>query len=118
MFRGLVLLLVRSPRIGGIAICAPIAPYEHDRIQNRGLISNFGGYIEIYVNTSLSKCEERDSKGLYRKARQGKIKQFTGISDPYEEPANPEITVNSDGSKSPEEIVEIIYEKIKHIGYI
>ena len=103
---------------GGVAICAPIAPYEDDRIQNRRLISNFGGYIEIYVNTSLSKCEERDSKGLYRLARQGKIKQFTGISDPYEEPISPEISVNSDGSKSPEEIVEIIYEKIKHIGYI
>ena len=102
----------------GVAICAPIAPYEDDRIQNRRLISNFGGYIEIYVNTSLSKCEERDSKGLYRLARQGKIKQFTGISDPYEEPTNPEITVNSDGSKTPEEIVEIIYEKIKHKGYI
>ena len=102
----------------GIAICAPIAPYEYDRMQNRKLIANFGGYIEIYVNTSLSKCEERDSKGLYRQARQGKIKQFTGVSDPYEEPANPDITVNSDGSKSPEEIVEIIYEKIKHKGYI
>ena len=102
----------------GIAICAPIAPYKKDRNFNKNLISRYGGYIEVYVNTSIEKCEERDSKGLYRLARQGKIKQFTGISDPYEEPTNPEITVNSDGSKSPEEIVEIIYEKIKHKGYI
>ena len=70
----------------GIAICAPIAPYEYDRNQNRKLISKFGGYIEVFVNTSLEKCEERDSKGLYELARKGKIEQFTGISDPYEDP--------------------------------
>ncbi len=102
----------------GIAICAPIAPYEFDRNQNRKLISRLGGYIEVYVNTSLRKCEERDSKGLYKLARKGKIKHFTGISDPYEEPTSPEITVNSDGSKSPEALVDIVYEKIKQKGYV
>ena len=102
----------------GIAICAPIAPYESDRYKNRKLISNFGGYIEVYVNTSLSKCEERDSKGLYRLAREGKIKQFTGISDPYEEPINADIIINSDGSKSPEKLVDIIFQEIKQKGYI
>ena len=60
---------------GGIAICAPIAPYEHDRKINRELISKVG-YIEIFVNTSLEKCEERDSKGLYELARKGKIKSL------------------------------------------
>ncbi|MDC3166234.1 bifunctional sulfate adenylyltransferase/adenylylsulfate kinase [Candidatus Marinimicrobia bacterium] len=103
---------------GGIAICAPIAPYEFDRNQNRKLISKFGGYIEVFINTSLDKCEERDSKGLYKLARAGKIKQFTGISDPYEIPINADITINSDGSKSPEILVDMIYEKIKNKGYI
>ena len=67
---------------GGVAICAPIAPYAADRDLNRELISKNGGYIEVYVSTPLEKCEERDSKGLYKLAREGKIKEFTGISDP------------------------------------
>tara|TARA_Y100000591_G_scaffold204542_1_gene177114 strand:- start:37 stop:1674 length:1638 start_codon:yes stop_codon:yes gene_type:complete len=102
---------------GGIAICAPIAPYEKDRTYNRKLISKEGGYIEIFVNTPLEKCEERDSKGLYALAREGKIKEFTGISDPYEEPKEAEIVVNS-SSESPEILVKQIYEKIVDMGYI
>ncbi|MFL2983256.1 MAG: bifunctional sulfate adenylyltransferase/adenylylsulfate kinase [Candidatus Neomarinimicrobiota bacterium] len=103
---------------GGIAICAPIAPYEYDRKINRELISKVGSFIEIFVNTSLEKCEERDSKGLYKLAREGKIKEFTGISDPYEEPKSPEIVVNSDGSKSPEELVGNIFRQLTKMGYI
>ena len=101
----------------GIAVCAPIAPYERDRAYNRKLISKEGGYLEIFVNTPLEKCEERDSKGLYALAREGKIKEFTGISDPYEEPKNAEIVINST-SESPEKLVEEIYEKIVNMGYI
>ena len=102
---------------GGIAICAPIAPYRDDRAYNRKLISNKGGYLEIFVNTPLKKCEERDSKGLYALAREGKIKEFTGISDPYEEPKNAEIVINSSGV-SPKKLVNEIYEKIVDMGYI
>ena len=102
----------------GIAICAPIAPYESDRSLNRKLISDFGGYFEVFVNTSLKKCEERDSKGLYKLARDGKLKQFTGISDPYEVPENPDIIINSDGSLKPEILVDMIYTKIKEVGYV
>ena len=102
----------------GVAICAPIAPYESDRSLNRKLISKFGGYIEVFVNTPLEKCEERDSKGLYKLARAGKLKQFTGISDPYEVPENPDIIINSDGSIKPELLVEMVYIKIKEVGYI
>ena len=101
----------------GIAICAPIAPYEQDRAYNRKLISKEGGYLEIFVNTPLEKCEERDSKGLYALAREGKIKEFTGISDPYEEPKNAEIVIDS-SDESPEKLVEEIYEKIVDMGYI
>ena len=103
---------------GGIAICAPIAPYEIDRDLNKKLISKVGGYIEIYVSTSLKRCEERDSKGLYKLAREGKIKEFTGISDPYEIPVNSDITIDSDGSVAPEILIENIMEKISDIGYI
>ena len=103
---------------GGIAICAPIAPYADDRDANRRLISKHGGYIEVFINTSLKKCEERDSKGLYKLAREGKLKEFTGISDPYEKPKNPEISINSDGSLPPERLVDMLYDKIIEIGYI
>ena len=102
---------------GGIAICAPIAPYESDRRVNRDLISKLGGFIEIYVNTSLEKCEERDVKGLYELARKGVIKEFTGISDPYEAPADAEIVVNSSGTP-PKELVDQIFIRIKELGYI
>ena len=101
----------------GIAICAPIAPYEKDRRSNRKLISKLGGYIEVYVSTSLEKCEERDAKGLYKLAREGIVKEFTGISDPYEVPVNPEIVIDSSGTP-PEKLVEQIYNKIKELGYI
>jgi len=102
---------------GGIAICAPIAPYRKDRKYNRGLISNLGGYIEIHVSTSLKKCEERDVKGLYKLAREGSIKEFTGISDPYEAPNNPEMIIDSSDT-APEELVDNIYKKIEELGYI
>ena len=101
----------------GVAICAPIAPYESDRRANRELISPLGGYIEIFVNTSLEKCEERDVKGLYALARKGVIKEFTGISDPYEEPQNAEIVIDS-GETPPELLVDNIFEKIKTFGYL
>tara|TARA_Y100000590_G_scaffold80611_2_gene89542 strand:- start:3130 stop:4830 length:1701 start_codon:yes stop_codon:yes gene_type:complete len=102
---------------GGIAICAPIAPYRFDRRFNRELISKFGGFLQIYVNTSLEKCEERDAKGLYEMARKGIIKKFTGISDPYEIPENADIIVDS-GSNLPEELVSQIYFQIQELGYI
>ena len=101
----------------GIAICAPIAPYEIDRNINRDLISSYGGYIEIFVNTPLEKCEERDSKGLYKLARKGIIKEFTGISDPYEKPLNPEIIIDS-SNQNPEELVDVLYNKIQELGYL
>ena len=102
---------------GGIAVCAPIAPYESDRNYNRKLISKLGGYIEVHVATSLEKCEERDVKGLYKLAREGKLKEFTGISDPYEDPINPELKIDSSGI-SPEKLVNKIYSYIKERGFI
>ena len=82
---------------GGIAICAPIAPYAATRRAVREMIETGGAFIEVHVATSLEECERRDRKGLYALARQGKIKEFTGISDPYEEPANPELRIQTEG---------------------
>ena len=81
---------------GGIAICAPIAPYTATRRAVREMIEAFGAFIEVHVATSLEECERRDRKGLYKLAREGKIKEFTGISDPYEEPQNPELKVETE----------------------
>ena len=82
---------------GGIVLSANIAPYASDRVINRELIGSYGNYIEIYVDTPISVCEQRDAKGLYQLARQGVIKEFTGISDPFETPENPELHINGAG---------------------
>jgi len=81
---------------GGIAICAPIAPYAATRRAVREEIEQFGAFVEIHVATSLEECERRDRKGLYKLAREGKIKEFTGISDPYEVPENPELRLDTE----------------------
>ncbi len=81
---------------GGIAICAPIAPYATTRRAVREDIEEFGAFIEVHVATSIEECERRDRKGLYKLARAGKIKEFTGISDPYDVPENPEISLETE----------------------
>jgi len=83
---------------GGIAICAPIAPYTATRRAVREMIESFGAFIEVHVATSIEECERRDRKGLYKLAREGKIKEFTGISDPYEAPTQAELVVNTEGA--------------------
>jgi sulfate adenylyltransferase len=80
---------------GGIAICAPIAPYDSVRRELRGLIEPSGGFALVHVSTPIEVCEERDRKGLYAKARAGILKEFTGISDPYEAPLDAEITIDT-----------------------
>ena len=80
-------------RHGGTVIVANIAPYEEDRQFNKKIISQYGKYVQIFVDTPLEECERRDVKGLYSAARAGTIKQFTGISDPFEAPTNSEITL-------------------------
>jgi len=102
---------------GGIAVCAPIAPYETDRQTNRELISSLGGFVEVYVSTPLEICEQRDRKGLYAKARKGIIKGFTGIDDPYEAPANPEIEVDT-SKLTVEESVNKIWDYLNTTGLL
>jgi len=81
---------------GGIVVCANIAPYEEDRLFNRKLISSKGKYIEVYMKTSLECCIRRDVKGLYKLALEGKLKNFTGVSDPFEEPLTSDIYCDGD----------------------
>jgi sulfate adenylyltransferase len=81
---------------GGIAICAPIAPYTATRRAVREMVEAFGAFVEVHVATSLEECERRDRKGLYKLAREGKIKEFTGISDPYEAPTQAELVVDTE----------------------
>ena len=101
----------------GIAICAPIAPYAEPRRYARKLIEKYGGFIEVHVSTDISVCEERDRKGLYAKARQGLIKGFTGIDDPYEIPENPELRIDT-AVVSVTEAVQRILLHLEKEGYI
>ncbi len=80
---------------GGIAICAPIAPYKAVRQEVRAMIEPLGGFVLVHISTPLEVCEARDRKGLYAKARSGIVKEFTGISDPYEEPESPEVRIDT-----------------------
>lgn len=98
----------------GAAICALIAPYLEDRAYNRALIEPQGGFIEVYVATPLDLCEKRDVKGLYSLARQGKLKNFTGIDDPYEKPQNPELILDTsllNVTESVEHIIQYLLNK-------
>jgi len=101
----------------GIAICAPIAPYTHTRRQVREMISPLGGFLEVYLSTPLEVCEARDRKGLYAKAREGLIKGFTGIDDPYEEPENAEIVMDT-LELSPDLAAHRILITLEKLGYI
>ena len=82
-------------KTGGIALCAAIAPYTMARVENRHLISQYGGYIEVYMSTPLGVCEKRDTKKLYAKARNSELKGFTGVDDPYEPPQDAEIIIDT-----------------------
>ncbi len=104
-------------RHGGIAICAPIAPYANTRAQVRTMVEEDGDFIEIYVATPLTTCESRDRKGLYARARAGLIKQFTGVSDPYETPINPEIVVDT-SLQSASEAADKILAYLTVQGYL
>jgi sulfate adenylyltransferase len=102
---------------GGIAICAPIAPYADVRAQVRELVSPNGGFALVHISTPLEICELRDTKGLYAKARAGLIAEFTGISDPYEPPTDAEVTIDTTDI-SPEEAAEFIVGHLRAEGYV
>ena len=102
---------------GGIAICAPIAPYDATRKHVRQIIEPHGGFILVHIATTVETCEQRDRKGLYAKARAGILKEFTGISDPYEVPADAEVTIDT-GDLSAEEGAQEIILHLERQGFI
>jgi len=101
----------------GIAICAPIAPYNITRTEIRNAIEGYGGFIEVHVATPLEVCEKRDRKGMYAKAKAGLIKGFTGVDDPYEVPKNPEVRIDTT-EVSPDEAVQEVMLFLSQKGYI
>jgi sulfate adenylyltransferase len=102
---------------GGIAICAPIAPYDVIRKEVRSMIQPHGGFILVHLSTGLDTCESRDRKGLYAKARAGLVKQFTGISDPYESPTDAEVVIDTT-DLTPEEAAQEIFLHLEKEGFI
>ena len=102
---------------GGMAICAPIAPYDSIRREVRQMIEPLGGFVLVHVATSLEECERRDRKGLYAKARAGILKQFTGISDPYEEPKDASLVLQTEGT-TPEQMADEVLAYLKREGYL
>jgi sulfate adenylyltransferase len=102
---------------GGIAICAPIAPYDATRKHVRQIIEPHGGFILVHIATTVEVCEERDRKGLYAKARAGILKEFTGISDPYEVPTDADVVIDT-GKFSAEEAAQKIILHLERQGFI
>jgi len=98
----------------GIVIVANIAPYEEDRLYNKNIISEYGNYIEFFVDTPIEECERRDFKGNYKLAKEGKITKFTGISDPFEKPTS-SIIIKNDNL---EETNNYIFSYIKNLNLI
>ncbi|MGW0889462.1 adenylyl-sulfate kinase [Saccharopolyspora sp. NPDC002578] len=95
-------------RHGGAAICAPIAPYEDDRDAVRRMVAECGGFVLVYVATPLGECERRDRKGLYRKARAGALPEFTGVSAPYEAPADADLVLDTSGLSQDEAVGRVV----------
>jgi sulfate adenylyltransferase len=102
---------------GGLAVCAPIAPYDSTRREVRKMVEAGGGFILVHVATPLEVCEARDRKGLYAKARAGLVKEFTGISDPYETPTDADVTIDTT-STTPAEAAQQVILHLEREGYI
>jgi len=99
---------------GAVTTAAFVSPYRSIRAEIRGMIGNF---VEVYVKCALEKCIERDVKGMYKKAIAGEIKNFTGISDPFEEPEKPELVIDSD-KESVDESLKKVLDKLEDLGYL
>jgi adenylylsulfate kinase len=102
-------------RNGVGVITAAISPYRQTRDEARALMGD--RFVEVFVKASVEECARRDVKGLYEKAFKGEIKEFTGVSDPYEEPSSPEIVVDTE-ELSPEESAQKIVERLEQLGLV
>src|SRR4051812_10869369 len=102
----------RLTRHGGAVLAAAISPYEETRNKARALVEEFGPFVEVHIATSVEECARRDVNGLYAKAFAGEIKGFTGVDDPYEDPKNAELVIDTEG-KEAEESARLVVEKLE-----
>ena len=107
----------RITRQGGAVITAAISPYAETRQQARDWVEPVGTFVEVFVKASVDECARRDVKGLYEKAFKGEIKEFTGVSDPYEEPETPELVVDTE-EVEPEEAAALVVAKLEELGLV
>jgi adenylylsulfate kinase len=107
----------RLTRHGAAVLVSAISPYEETRRKARELVEEFGSFVEVFVRASVETCAERDVKGLYEKAFKGEITEFTGVSDPYEEPSSPEVVADTEHAL-PEESAERVLGKLTELGLI
>jgi adenylylsulfate kinase len=107
----------RLTRHGAAVIAAAISPYDETRRHARELVEEYGSFVEVFVKASVEECARRDVKGLYAKAFAGEIKEFTGVSDPYEAPNHAEIVVETE-ARSPEDSAQFVLEELERLGLI
>ena len=107
----------RLTRYGAVVIAAAISPYRATRAAARAMVEGYGSFVEVFIATSVEECARRDVKGLYEKAFSGEIKEFTGVSDPYEEPANPELRIDTE-EHEPAESAQIVVAKLEELGLV
>ena len=107
----------RLTRHGAAVLVSAISPYEETRRHARGMVEEHGRFVEVFIATSVEECARRDVKGLYEKAFSGEIKEFTGVSDPYEPPENPEIVIETE-TQSPEESAQQILSFLEERGVV
>jgi adenylylsulfate kinase len=107
----------RLTRQGGAVIAAAISPYEETRQKARGMVEEWGTFVEVHIDASVDECAKRDVKGLYEKAFKGEITGFTGVDDPYEAPESPELVVNTE-EHEPEGSARLIVDKLEELGLV
>jgi adenylylsulfate kinase len=107
----------RITRQGGAVIAAAISPYVETRARARAMVEEFGPFVEVYVKASVEECAKRDVNGLYAKAFAGEIKGFTGVDDPYEEPVNPEVVVDTEATTEEEAAAQVV-AKLEELGLV
>ena len=107
----------RFTRAGAWTLVSAISPYRETRAHARGMVEEFGPFVEVFVDTSVDECARRDVKGLYAKAFSGEIKEFTGVSDPYEAPESPEVHIRTEGMP-PEESAQAVVRALEERGLL
>jgi len=107
----------RLTRHGAAVLVSAISPYEATRRRARELIEEHGQFVEVFVDASVEECARRDVKGLYEKAFAGEIKEFTGVSDPYEPPTRPELVLRTE-RETPEESAQLVVNKLEELGLL